>query len=117
MSVRTLAKSVGVGRFVTGTYTGDAAATQAIIGVGFQPKFMLIYAQVATTLKAVKSDRDGLNTDMMEQVGGVTWHHYEADQIISLDADGFTVGDGTGDAAGANLLNMAARVYTYVAFG
>jgi len=119
MSSRTLAKSVGVGRFVTGTYTGNGAATQAIVGVGFQPRFVLIYTQFQALRRAMKTDRDGLNTAMTEWavVSGSVEYHYETDQIISLDADGFTVGDGTGDANVWNLLNENGAVYTYVAFG
>ena len=114
MSVKTLAKSVGVGMFATGTYTGDGAVTQAIIGVGFQPRFMLIYAQMQACLKAMKNDTDGLNADMIEPVAGMPQHRYEADQIISLDADGFTVGDGT---TLANTVNINLVTYTYIAFG
>lgn len=119
MSSRTLGKNVGVGKFVTGTYTGDNGATQAIVDVGFQPKYLFVYPQldnVVLTFWAQKSDRDGLNTDIIVR-GAPIQHHYETDQIISLDADGFTVGDGTGGYAAANVLNVAARIYTFVAFG
>ncbi len=101
----------------TGTYTGDGAATQAIVGVGFQPKFLIIYTQTSPfCLKALKSNQDGANTEMIEPVLGVPRHAYETDQIISLNVDGFTVGDGTGDIAAANLLNVNLQIYSYVAF-
>jgi hypothetical protein len=88
--------------------------------VGFQPIYLLIYPQVnggALCCQAQKSDKDGLNTDVISNnaADNDTERHYEADQIISLDADGFTVGDGTGDWAAGNLLNIALRIYTYVA--
>ena len=45
MSVKTLAKVLSSGDFATGTYIGDNAATQAITGVGFQPRAIFIYEQ------------------------------------------------------------------------
>lgn len=98
-------------RFATGTYTGNNAATQAITGLNFQPRYLQIWSQVAgdiNNLTVYKSEQDGTRAFYSAA--------YQNDQIISLDADGFTVGDGTGSAAG-NVLNVSARVYTYIAFG
>lgn len=111
MSVRTLAKTLGLGKFATGTYTGDGAATQAIAGVGFQPKFVIIYQQVDSV------DSPGWEADV--DVGfTLTWwanvYNYSTDHIVSLDADGFTVGDGTGLI---NIFNILDVVYSYVCFG
>jgi len=113
MSVRTSAKSPATfNRMTTGTYTGDGAATQAIAGVGFTPRFVIIYRQdVVNKTPGWKIDQDGvfcglLNTD--------TWI-YADDMIISLDVDGFTVGDGTG--YGLNAFNVVTIVYTYICFG
>ena len=110
MSRRTDASSPSGGlQFATGTYTGDGAATQIIIGVGFQPKFVWIWRQVdiENDIPAMKADVDGLFAELwLWNVG----HGYKTDMIISLDADGFTVGDGTGYG---NVLNTVGQTYTY----
>jgi len=99
-------------KLATGSYTGNGGATQAITGVGFQPK--VLYASVRTAgagWEAKKTDVDGTAAKLL-------WHTtfvYENDHIISLDADGFTVGDGTGGVG--NAMNAAARVCTFVALG
>lgn len=102
-------------RITTGTYAGDGAATQQITGIGFRPKFVMIYVHAITTLQCGwKSDQDGLNS-MYENFVGMA-KMWMPDHIISLDADGFTVGDGTGDVNG-NLFNLAPIPYTYIAWG
>lgn len=104
-------------RFATGTYTGDGAATQAVVGVGFQPKFVWILSRgvvpnaLNTAVEGLKTDQDGVNS--MYWVG-VFWR-YEADDIISLDADGFTVGDGS--VWGFNMFNWLGSVYNYMCWG
>lgn len=91
----------------TGTYTGDGAATKAITGVGFQPKYLIIFPQLATAgLLGFKSNQD--TTYAFGPAG------YQQDHIISLDSNGFTVGDGTGSS---NYFNVNARIYTYLALG
>ena len=114
MSVKTLAKSVGIGNLATGSYTGDGAATQAITGVGFQPKLIIIYVRLSNAFccPGWKSDQDGAFSYVHDAVSAYRW---QLDNIISLDADGFTVGDGTPLAL--NMCNVADRVYTYVCFG
>jgi len=92
-----------------GTYTGDAAATKAITGVGFQPKLLVIWNQVTNKALCVKSNQDTTKTFCIAH-GGT--NYYVDDVIVSLDADGFTVGDGTGSA---NMTNEAAA-YAYAAF-
>lgn len=82
-------------RFATGSYAGNGAATQAIAGVGFQPKFVLIYERLAAGTQAfigVKTDKDGARCYRF--IGGAQFR-YTLDDIISLDVGGFTVGDGT----------------------
>jgi hypothetical protein len=116
MSTRTLAKVPGGGmQMATGTYTGDGAATQAIVGLGFQPTAIIIYVEEIvpnnTGYYGVKADVDGLYAKVMARFD----YMYELDHIISLDADGFTVGDGTGSGIG-NILNRNTKIYTYVAF-
>jgi len=98
----------------TGIYTGDGNATQAIVGVGFQPKLIFIIHRVpnGTNTPSVKTDQDGLNAYSWDSV--VNQWRYTTDEIISLDAGGFTVGDGTPLAR--NDLNVLAQDYGYVAF-
>ena len=113
MSSRTLAKSaIGFSRMATGTYTGNGAATQAIIGIGFQPKFVIVYRKADATYD-IGLNRDGTEAKFFDFPVS-TWR-YETDQIVSLDADGFTVGDGT--PLGVNVFNILATNYTYIAFG
>ena len=96
-----------------GNYTGDGAATQAIAGVGFQPRFLIVYKQAggAVENKGYKFDVDGAEANVW--VSGLLSWYYSVDHIISLDADGFTVGDGTGTVNTYNILGIA---YTYIAF-
>jgi len=99
----------------TGSYLGDGNATQAIIGVGFLPRFLMVYSRdVALTneLKGWKSNVDGLNAYFWWS-GGRAWR-WKPDYIISLDADGFTIGDGTGDIG--NYLNVLGKTYSYIAW-
>jgi hypothetical protein len=116
MSTRTLAKVPGGGmQMATGTYTGDGAATQAIVGLGFQPKFLIIYRRDDSVWfdRLHKADVDGLLAMFNFSASG---NQYCPDTGISLDADGFTVGDGTGCATG-NVFNINEEDYTYIAFG
>ena len=97
--------------FVTGTYTGDAAATNAITGVGFQPTAVMVWRQDAAAASdidytVIKTDQDGLYAKRTSD------DRYDLDLIISLDADGFTVGDGTGTD---NIVNEVGD-YTYMAW-
>jgi len=100
-------------KFATGTYIGNNAATQAIVGVGFRPRFVLIWRQTdtETEIPAMKADVDGLFAEFWGRPIG---HHYTVDMIISLDADGFTVGDGSGFG---NILNTLNEPYTYNCWG
>lgn len=94
-------------------YTGDGGATQAISGVGFEPNFVMIYPKVgAGSYMGLKSDEDGLNT-LLFRSGGAA-NAYETDHIISLDSDGFTVGDGTGGAG--DFFNVGARDYVAICY-
>ena len=108
-------------RIATGTYTGDAAASQAITGVGFTPKFLRISQQI--TSAGIGSDQNWTTNVIIDDIAGGTSLHpsgddahdtTKVDRIISLDADGFTVGDGTGFA---NETNASAVVYNYLAIG
>jgi len=99
-------------RMTTGTYTGDGAATQAIAGVGFTPRHVMIHVNLINA-PGYKNDQDGVNA-YIKWNGGSAFR-YDADMIISLDADGFTVGDGTPGLG--NFYNVLNQVYTYICFG
>ncbi|MCJ7560481.1 hypothetical protein MUO79_07665 [Candidatus Bathyarchaeota archaeon] len=118
MSVRTIGTpAFAGGNLATGTYTGDGAATQAIVGVGFRPRFVQIYDHLnpndVFTSLPWKTSSDATETWFIPVIGANNYR-YENDQIISLDADGFTVGDGT---PFLNELNVLGREYTYVCVG
>lgn len=102
-------------QFATGTYTGDGNATKAIAGLGFRPIYVLIWdidADSGDGNIGHKNDQDGLNAWYYDV--GTTTPRYVTDQIISLDVDGFTVGDGTGTA---NWFNVVGDDYYYVCWG
>ena len=98
-------------RTKVGTYAGDAAATKAITGVGFKPTWILIYCMANAKAISVKTTADTTKCFVASSAGGTL---YVDDVIISLDTDGFTVGDGTGSA---NYANEAATSYVFLAFG
>jgi len=93
-----------------GTYTGDSNATQAITGVGFQPDSVQIIPNengtAPTSRPMIKTNSMGPNTYLSFALD------YLPDIIISFDADGFTVGDGTGSS---NYANTLGRIYSYIA--
>lgn len=96
-----------------GTYTGNGAATQAIVGVGFQPKAVWIYSQVnaAWYEHAVKSAADAANCFFLNVIAGGSFMTMD-DDIVSLDVGGFTVGDGS---TWNPIFNINLQVYTYIA--
>ena len=106
-AAKDFAAAVSASRMATGTYTGDGNATQAITGVGFQPDHVAIWAQNSVAQRYNKTNQDGTKTKM---IGTPTW---EDDHIISLDSNGFTVGDGT---PSSNHVNINTTVYTYTAW-
>lgn len=94
----------------TGTYTGDGNATQSITGVGFRPKYLYIATQPVAEV----------GYDTFEAVDVITatycyWNGVSArfDRIISLDDDGFTVGDKLADLPP----NKLGEVYIFMALG
>lgn len=99
---------------ITGTYTGNGAATQAITGLGFKPRKAMIYPIDSNTEgMCIKTDRDAGTLSYLPLVTGGAVAGYEDDHLRSLDTDGFTVGDGTGTA---NTLNVNLRNYAFVAW-
>jgi hypothetical protein len=97
-------------RIKIGTYSGDNNATQAITGVGFAPDLVMIWPKVSGQYNGFKSSSDTTYAYLTSAGGDV----YQEDHIISLDAGGFTVGDGTGSG---NRLNTNGTTYVYVCIG
>ena len=78
--------------FNTVLYTGDGTSSNAITGVGFQPDWVAI--------KNRSNARSGINYDVIRGVNSdLRWDSTAAEdtsvtnQLLSFDADGFTVGD------------------------
>lgn len=100
----------------TGTYTGDGNATQAIAGVGFAPLHVTIIPQMDTPVAGflpTKSANEVTADDGLiyrEAAGNFVY----LDDTVTLDADGFTVGDSTGYT---NVVNVNGQVYSYVCIG
>lgn len=96
------------GRVATGTYTGDGATSQMITGVGFQPKYVKIWAHLTNVSSHEKLDQTwGTNAFVPDTPA------FADNQIISLDSDGFTVDDAGADAHP----NKNGTVYDYLALG
>ena len=98
----------------TGSFTGDGNATKALTGVGFQPDFVILNIMtIAGVGQFHKSSNDGTKTNSFSAPAVIG--EYVDDLIISLDADGFTIGDGTGSTVG-NAINTSSRVSRWEAF-
>jgi hypothetical protein len=99
---------------VTGTYTGNAAATQAITGLGFKPRALLVFVAGTGGQQgfALKTDRSSTTFSYAPFVSGGSPAGNTDDLIRSLDADGFTIGDGTGST---NILNAAGVTMQFIA--
>ena len=99
-------------RITTGQYTGDGTESQAITGIGFKPKIVIIHEHVTIEgdgyLSFLKTDQMFSSMCYTPYVG-----RYDLNRLISLDADGFTVDDD-----GANQPpNELGILYDYVAWG
>lgn len=106
----TLVKLAADAKVSTGTYNGDGTVSQAIAGIGFQPRGVII----------VGYDSNGfmfLKTDTMPATG--SWFNNSASTgtstngIIALGADGFTVDDNGIDVDP----NKNGRTYYYMCWG
>ncbi|HEX3053225.1 MAG TPA: hypothetical protein VHP83_21380 [Aggregatilineaceae bacterium] len=109
VALSALASGVSAARIAVGSYTGNGGTTKAITGAGFQPKYVVLWAKTAGSWLVSKTSQDGLYSRVAD-------NNYEVDHIISIDADGFTVGDGTGASRG-NITNYNAIGYAWIAFG
>ena len=97
---------------VVDTYSGDGVATQAIMGVGFAVDYVMIYGD------GNKWPRNRTSFPSTTALGaGANFRIRNAGEnstsIPSLDANGFTVGNGNGDQEDANSSGVT---YHYIAF-
>jgi hypothetical protein len=104
----------------TGTYTGDGATSQAITGVGFTVKYLIITPVGTDEASAVVLwtsdtiiDNDGDGMAILEDPSNAAEHSYADNAIIALGSDGFTVDDAGADKHP----NKASTTYDYIAFG
>ena len=103
-------------RMATGQYTGDGTLSQAITGIGFRPRYVKIwYHQTAQNGQDVTEAMDQFPTVatlLSLRDIGVNWY-WRDEQIISLDADGFSVSDDNTNAHP----NTATAVYDFLCLG
>lgn len=102
-------------RMATGTYTGNGAASRAITGVGFQPKYVKVWQRPTNSEGNIpigeKMDGSwGVNAAIHSTSGA---HVARSNRIISLDSDGFTVGDNNVDG----FPNTNGATYDWMALG
>lgn len=101
---------VGAVNLKTGTYTGDGTEGQGITGVGFQPKFVIIFQDPASGAggRVMAKMDQSWGTDAIGVHSGTIY----ANHLLSLDADGFTVDD----AAADEFPNQNGINYDYIAW-
>jgi len=102
-------------RIKTGTYTGDGTTSQAITGIGFQPKQVRIHQRQTTeTSLNFAYTIDVMNDDMANGAAIVGSNNNQVDnRIIALGSDGFTVDDDGTDA----MPNGSGIIYNFIAIG
>jgi len=87
-----LAMRHSTGQLITGTYTGNGIDGRAITGVGFEPVYVILVGKNSSSLSHVHrcATITGDETQAFKNTANA------ANQIESLDADGFTVGGDDG---------------------
>lgn len=107
-------------RIKTGTYTGTGIGTQAITGIGFQPKYVRIWRRRTadgSTMNIYESsdvivDDGGVGGGAIELA--VSPPEFATNAIMSLDADGFTVNE---PSSFTDTVNGSGTVYNYLCLG
>lgn len=97
----------GAGDFKIGSFTGDATDGKAITGFGFQPNYVLIKSN-SSIVGAAKYSTQSSTTAAMH-FGGI-----DRTDLITITSDGFTVNNGSANAA--NLVNVNSTTHWYFAF-
>lgn len=96
-----------------GIYTGNGAATQSITGLGFKPTIFLIWEQQQTWCYGYKLTQNGVNAGYWAWSASI--QGYNDNLIISLDDNGFTVGNRIFDG-GSDNFNFNGRLFSWAAF-
>lgn len=98
-----------------GSYTGDGALTQAITGMGFTPIALFIHSDADENIMFIKFKNPDNDFDFRLFAGNTNQQQAgdALEGIRTLDADGFSVGDGNSDASP----NTDTQKYWFVAFG
>lgn len=109
-----LATDPRICRVKTGTFTGDGTPSQAIAGVGFEPKAVFITRHdTSETANLFFFFKTASMSGEIALVDAGTAMDGKDNRLISLDSDGFTVDDdGADDHPNKNL-----QVYNYIAWG
>lgn len=112
MAAATIDSRLSASRIIVGRYTGDGAATQAVTGLGVKPEALQIWADRTTAgalayQKILLKTRSNTTTFCTDIVG----MNEVDDAIVSLDEDGFTVGD-----EGVAHPNENLQVYKFIAW-
>ena len=104
----------------TGSYTGDGATSQAITGIGFQPKYLRIWERLTSAGAGALFETTDTIVDDNAAGGAIevvtAWGNgvrFVINAIISLDSDGFSVDDAGSDSHP----NKNSTVYNYLAMG
>lgn len=88
------------------TFTGSGADGKALTGFGFQPCF--VYIKCIQNLTGASKFNSATDSSMVFSGGGT---NDRTDLIVSLDADGCTVNDGSANSA--NLVNAAVASFGF----
>jgi len=110
-----------VARIKTSTYTGDGTTSNAITGIGFQPKYLRIWrrqtadanARIIETTDTIVDDNANGMAFFFKYNGTVTDITAKDNRVKTLDADGFTVSDDGTDLSP----NKDTIVYNYLVMG
>lgn len=109
-----------VARIFTGTYTGNDSTSQAITGIGFTVKHVIIWRRQTGTAEADIHWTNDLQVD--NNAAGLSYLHRGpsaqasetvSNRIITLGSDGFTVDDGAANQDP----NTNTVTYEFTAFG
>ena len=101
-------------RMKTGQYTGDGTISQPITGIGFKPRFVLVWPHYTIeTLDATSVIYRSDNETGDLSIYVVNIPDTLSNRLISLDADGFTVDDNDADTHP----NKSGQEYNYIVFG
>lgn len=104
-------------RIKYGTYTGNGAVSQAITGIGFAPEIVIITLDGTGADSGIWLCTKQMAADESQEIisagAAAASVDKNANQIISMDDDGFTVDDGGGDSHP----NKNTQVYDFIAIG